>query len=208
MKYWKDETLETLQAELKRLEAMIAADRVKLEEKLGEIAKQAAAGEPKKLTRLLKEQIEAVDFIKYVTESTEFFKGLIRDKIKEIETQEPKYEVIKAFVEKWRETTTAWYLDKKENGFEGDDKHILALLNESPEMIERIIEREALARLVKLIHQIKDKTGEVIECHLTTSPSLEGFDGKIKGEKRTVYINTIYAGGWNIQKLHFRVLIK
>ena len=61
--------------------------------------------------------------------------------------------------------------------------------------------------LKELIFMLKDKIGNVLEIiSLNYNPN-KGMDGTIKGEKGSVNIDTILAGGYNIQKLHYRTLI-
>ena len=61
--------------------------------------------------------------------------------------------------------------------------------------------------LKELIFILKDKIGNVLEIiSLNYNPN-KGMDGTIKGEKGNVNIDTILAGGYNIQKLHYRTLI-
>ena len=61
--------------------------------------------------------------------------------------------------------------------------------------------------LKELIFMIKGNIGNVEEITRLEYNGNRGFDGTIKGEKGTVNINTIVAGGYNIQKLHYRTLI-
>jgi len=61
--------------------------------------------------------------------------------------------------------------------------------------------------LKELIFMLKDKIGNILEIvNINYNPN-KGMDGTIKGEKGSVNIDTILAGGYNIQKLHYRTLI-
>jgi len=61
--------------------------------------------------------------------------------------------------------------------------------------------------LKELIYMIKDNVGNIERItRLEYNPN-KGMDGIIKGEKGTINIDTILAGGYNIQKLHYRTLI-
>lgn len=72
----------------------------------------------------------------------------------------------------------------------------------SKEEIDTIIEQLK----IETIAIIKDKIGNILEVKKLEFNNNRGFDGIIKGEKGTININTILAGGYNIQKLHYRTL--
>ena len=76
------------------------------------------------------------------------------------------------------------------------------------ERIEKLIEREAEAKEEKLIARVNKAVGTIvkaIELEVGYNGELNGY---IKGENGTCKIETIYAGGYNIQCLHYRVLVK
>lgn len=52
------------------------------------------------------------------------------------------------------------------------------------------------------------KVGRVTKLSFVNLGSDGSFNGFIDGEKGRVYIETILAGGYNIQRLHYRVLVK
>lgn len=58
-----------------------------------------------------------------------------------------------------------------------------------------------------LMTKIKNKVGEVMELDLHCGE--DGTpNGTVTGTKGTVRISTIMAGGYNVQCLHYRVLVK
>ena len=61
--------------------------------------------------------------------------------------------------------------------------------------------------LKELIFMIKGNIGNVEVISRLEYNSNRGFDGTIRGEKGNININTIIAGGYNVQKLHYRTLI-
>lgn len=61
--------------------------------------------------------------------------------------------------------------------------------------------------LKELIFMLKDNVGTIKEIARLEYNNNRGMDGIIVGEKGTVRINTILAGGYNIQPLHYRTLI-
>lgn len=76
------------------------------------------------------------------------------------------------------------------------------------ERIIKAIEREAISKEKNLIARVNKVVGTILESfdlHIGYDGSL---NGGIIGESGICTINTIYAGGYNIQCLHYRVLVK
>ena len=75
------------------------------------------------------------------------------------------------------------------------------------ERIEKLIEKEAEEKEKKLIARVNKSVGTIVEA-LSLNVGVNGeLNGYIKGENGTCKIETIYAGGYNIQCLHYRVLV-
>ena len=67
--------------------------------------------------------------------------------------------------------------------------------------------------LMNLWNRVKEKVGEATDwagLYVTQGNEWEGavINGVVKGTKGTAYVDTIGAGGWNIQKFHYRTLVK
>jgi len=62
--------------------------------------------------------------------------------------------------------------------------------------------------LKELIIMLKDTVGSITEIRRLEYNPNKGMDGTIEGTKGAVSINTVLAGGYNIQKLHYRTLIQ
>jgi len=79
--------------------------------------------------------------------------------------------------------------------------------NHTDEEFEKIEEKEAEKWLLNLWERVKDITGEVTDC---TGIRWGGkcLDGIIKGKDGVAIVETIGAGGYNIQRYHLRVLVK
>ncbi len=74
--------------------------------------------------------------------------------------------------------------------------------------IKEFVENEGNKKLENFVKKVEDKAGEILDVsNLKLSPKME-IDGIVIGSKEKVRVNTIYAGGYNIQCLHFRVLVK
>lgn len=75
------------------------------------------------------------------------------------------------------------------------------------ERLLKIIEKEAVAKEKILIARVNKEVGLIVKA-LRLNVGLNGeLNGTIKGENGTCKIETIYAGGYNIQCLHYRVLV-
>ena len=78
---------------------------------------------------------------------------------------------------------------------------------DAQEEIVKNIEREAAAKENTLIKRVNKEVGSIVKA-LSLKVGVNGeLNGTIKGENGTCRIETIYAGGYNIQCLHYRVLI-
>lgn len=75
------------------------------------------------------------------------------------------------------------------------------------EMLETIIHQEKVRKADSLMRRVADMVGEVTDASgLYIADNLE-LNGTVVGTKGSATVTTIYAGGYNIQCLHFRVLI-
>lgn len=73
--------------------------------------------------------------------------------------------------------------------------------------LDAMIKKEIDRKRIALINRIEKKAGEIIDASGLQIVSGD-INGVIKGGKCSVKVNTISAGGYNIQCLHYRVLIK
>ena len=79
-------------------------------------------------------------------------------------------------------------------------------LNKSDDELRKDNEREADLWLVDLYNRVKEVTGTVTDTgHIYFRG--KALNGLVIGEKGTARVETIGAGGWNIQKYHLRVLV-
>lgn len=67
-------------------------------------------------------------------------------------------------------------------------------------------EKAAENWILDLYNRIKRETGEIVTWNnITASP--KGLNGYVKGKLGAVNVETIMAGGYNIQRLHYRVIL-
>jgi chromosome segregation ATPase len=85
------------------------------------------------------------------------------------------------------------------------------VMYETPETIHKANVREADNMIFNTIERVGEITGKITDCKdLMSAPDNNGcmiLNGLIRGEKGTAVLNSIYAGGYNIQRLHIRVLV-
>lgn len=81
-------------------------------------------------------------------------------------------------------------------------------LEECLERMKKAINKDAELKEKMLVARVNKAVGTIvkaIELNVGVNGELNGY---IKGENGTCKIETIYAGGYNIQCLHYRVLVK
>lgn len=84
----------------------------------------------------------------------------------------------------------------------------LELIRHSREAsIRETIQKDMEVKKARIWAKVGEKVGTVTECNLHSG--MDGTpNGWIAGDKGRVTITTIAAGGYNIQCLHYRVLVK
>lgn len=134
-------------------------------------------------------------------------------------------ETIKMFLENWEmaalnfyEDARKDYLNKKQDLRYMDLQNYMInhygkgnynIIKDNYKDIENIVKKESEKKYNKLIASIEKKAGKIINViNLEIDHKSGNLNGIIKGEKKTVTISTIFAGGHTIQCLHFRTLVK
>jgi hypothetical protein len=73
--------------------------------------------------------------------------------------------------------------------------------------IKKRVNKEAKMKALKLQYQVEKKAGKVLKVDLYIN-SIGELNGTVQGEKATVNLTTILAGGYNIQRLHVRTIVR
>ncbi|QST02771.1 hypothetical protein IMZ31_19670 (plasmid) [Pontibacillus sp. ALD_SL1] len=73
--------------------------------------------------------------------------------------------------------------------------------------LEGVLEEERRAKLLDLIHRIQHVTGTILDASELSISEAGNLNGIIIGEKAKAKVETIGAGGYNIQVFHFRTLV-
>ena len=79
-------------------------------------------------------------------------------------------------------------------------------LSHTDEEFRKIEESEADKWLLNLYNRVKEITGEITDCRYIRWGG-KCLDGYVIGEKGRANVETIGAGGYNIQRYHLRVLV-
>lgn len=74
--------------------------------------------------------------------------------------------------------------------------------------LEKFLNAEVDAKYKNLVKRITEKAGEIIDANGLYIARNGEINGLVKGSKRSVKVETIGAGGYNIQIFHFRTLVK
>lgn len=73
--------------------------------------------------------------------------------------------------------------------------------------IDEFLERDIELKYIKLVQMVKDITGSITDATLLRANEKGELDGIIIGENGTAKVNTFGAGGWNIQRFHYRTKV-
>lgn len=153
-------------------------------------------------------------------------------KIKDEEKAIPEVEVIREFLNKWKEKSKSWYLGRLEDYHKEKESisrtEYRDFINRWVELVGKTIysemshrsksgftnwitneiEKEAVRKYVSLVNKIFDITGNITNtAYLSIDPKGE-INGLVEGEKGVASINTFSAGGYNIQCFHYRTQIR
>lgn len=117
----------------------------------------------------------------------------------------------------WNKNRKATLLEKyKELGYKSFIKEYsyndYDFMKIDDEKLEATNEKEAKALIIDLYNRVKEITGEVEsweDIHATQgAQGMVVLNGTVKGKEGVAQVESILAGGYNIQRLHIRVLVK
>ena len=93
--------------------------------------------------------------------------------------------------------------------YRGEDTE---LRYKTDEQIHNANVRDAEAIIINLVNRVKGITGEITSwAGMTIAPNNMGWsilNGRVEGKEGIAYVESIGAGGYNIQRYHIRVLVK
>lgn len=76
------------------------------------------------------------------------------------------------------------------------------------ERLDKILNDEVKRKYEDLVARVTKVVGEIKDCGYLEIGNNGSINGRVIGDKAQAYVETIYAGGYNIQCLHYRVLVK
>ena len=199
--------------------AILESERAKVdaaEERVFEASKDVARAAKKQDIQAMKRAARSLDHaLKMLDKQMDWI-----EQLDEITTKAHRYHVgfgpIIEFLEEVYEADMRWY---KEISAAHAGKSTKELREAGVSMVEVMIskmpESEAIttfkrdleARYCKLVRQIEDKVG-IVDCFELDRNSNLSFDGFVTGDEGKAKISTIVAGGYNIQRAHYRTLVK
>lgn len=74
--------------------------------------------------------------------------------------------------------------------------------------LDSILDLEVKRKKQALIARVEKKAGKITDANYLALGNNGEINGFIIGEKAKVSVHTVFAGGYNVQCLHYRVLVK
>lgn len=121
----------------------------------------------------------------------------------------PGFETFIELFDEMLEDDMEWYrrikaMDRDERKTLNKSSQAIAALREDYAI--ELFRKDLLGRFAKLAKAIEAKVGTIHSANIQRNGN-EKFDGSVHGDKGSAYIDTHYAGGWNIQRLHLRTRV-
>lgn len=189
-----NEDIERLKEEINKINEIIDKDKQQLL-KLEENNKMYKNIDLPALNDFLSNwKTKAIEF--YLKESNEYEKHLNKEneELKNAKTLNERREVRSQY---------------KNNNFSPISKLLVyKTLKEKIDKLNELLDEEIIRKKEKLLKQVILTCGKIQKVQYLEVAADGSLNGIIQGENQTVKVETIYAGGYNIQCLHYRVLVK
>lgn len=149
----------------------------------------------------------------------------------------PKVKALVEFLEGWKQNANDFYrrqavelyklyeeYENSHNGYDREQYRKFRLAeNEFPQIVrlyrkytapyvdevklEECLNKEVKCKYYELVYRIKDVVGEIVDCSALEIANNGSINGIVIGTNGKARLETIMAGGYNIQCLHYRVLV-
>ena len=81
--------------------------------------------------------------------------------------------------------------------------------SEKEDFIKKLLDEEEKGKVLDLIRRVTKVTGTIRDASGLTIGNQSGeLNGIVIGDEGKAHVETIGAGGYNIQRFHYRVLVK
>lgn len=201
--------IEVLKQDIKKAESEVRT----YSEKIGKLA---AKGE---LTEISSANHRLTRALKHLEDLKGYIKMANRELTKSLRN-EAGYGVVVEFLEELLKKDIAWHKELKADFAEKGYKAYIEMLNKkkitkaelafaqmSEEDALKTFHQDLEVRYQRLVMKIEETVGKVVEISLRRNPN-SSFDGTVTGDQGSATITTVIAGGFNIQRAHYRTLTK
>lgn len=207
-------TIEEMEAHVTSAEQDLAAANEDVIEQAKEIAKAAKKGDVAKIRHSNNMLTRAFARV----ETREGYLQEYKERLEIAKRHESGFGPILEFLEEMFKMDLSWHKKMREEHsgktfselmktVTDGNKTVAYLIKMSEAEAEKTFRADKEMRFVKIKQQIEAKVGNVVEFDLDRNYN-NSLDGYVIGDKATAAINTIVAGGYNIQRAHYRTLVK
>lgn len=93
-------------------------------------------------------------------------------------------------------------------GITANDINFVEMMGKVDNYLEGALENEAKDRKNMFLIRVEKKAGKILDMNGLTLGADGSINGKVIGEEKEVKVKTVFAGGHNIQCLHYRVTVR
>lgn len=135
----------------------------------------------------------------------EYRLGRLTAKLEKLEAEQASKEAtVKGLLEEYSIPAIDLFLDNWEKAvteyYQSEGKY--------DERMAAIIKEDKQLKKLSLIYKVKNRIGKVVDGRGLYVANDGNINGRVVGDKGSAVVQTILAGGYNIQCLHYRVLVK
>lgn len=207
---WKLKDIEGATKKLKEAEAILANWNEKLEKEVGKEA--TIKNEVPEVIKTFLENWKKMAYDWHLKRYADFqvYSRKLDEEVKKAEAELgilPHREKRKALEEKGLDYKSVQA--KKANFAGGAVIHMCTIRNEKERLawLNKSLEEEKKAKTLDLLNRVNHVVGKITDAKGLRVSEKGNLDGIIVGTKGKAKIETIGAGGWNIQCFHYRILV-